>query len=210
VGISQDGEENADSAAKVGTSANEELYRFRALYETHYPSVYTFVLRRLFGSREDALDVTAEIFATAWRRATQVPPPPEDRLWLFGVARRILSRHQRGHLRRARLLVRLESEASVDRRIHDESVSTPSDRERVQAAIARLKFSDRDLLSLVLWDQFSHSEAAQVLGCSTNAVGLRLHKAKSRLRRELMVDQERHMRDAEDLTPPKREHENES
>ena len=64
-------------------------------------------------------------------------------------------------------------------------------RDRVQAAISRLKPSDRDVLSLVLWEQLSHSEAARVLGCSVNAVALRLHKARSRLRKELALGPER-------------------
>jgi RNA polymerase sigma-70 factor (ECF subfamily) len=173
------------------TFSDQQAYRFRSLYETHYPNVYAFVLRRLVGSPDDASDVTAEIFATAWRRVDQIPAPPEDRLWIYGVARRVLSRHQRSLWRRSRLLRRLEAEASLGVWTEDSSGRTVTERERVQAAIARLKPSDRDVLSLVLWEQLSHSEAAQVLGCSANAVGLRLHKARSRLRKELALAQER-------------------
>lgn len=72
-----------------------EVAPFEAFYRSQYPEVYAFVLRRLDGSREDVADVTAEVFATAWRRAAQMPPPPEDRLWLYGVARRVVSRHHR-------------------------------------------------------------------------------------------------------------------
>jgi DNA-directed RNA polymerase specialized sigma24 family protein len=35
---------------------------------------------------------------------------------------------------------------------------------------------------LVYWEQLSHAEAAQVLGCSPNAVAIRTHRAKERLR----------------------------
>jgi len=40
---------------------------------------------------------------------------------------------------------------------------------------------------LVSWDGCTHAEAAQVLDCSVNAVALRLHKAKTRLREDPLV-----------------------
>ncbi len=83
----------------------------------------------------------------------------------------------------------MKAEATLGFGAEHESGRIMSDRGRVQEAIARLKPSDRDVLSLVLWEQLSHSEAAQVLGCSVNAVGLRLHKVKSRLRKELVPGQ---------------------
>ena len=49
-------------------------------------------------------------------------------------------------------------------------------------ALATLKATDREALLLVYWEQLSYAEAAQVLGCSANAVGIRVHKAKARIR----------------------------
>ena len=54
-------------------------------------------------------------------------------------------------------------------------------------AINRLPDPYREVLQLVAWEGCSHSEAAQVLGCSVNAVALRLHKAKARLRKDPVV-----------------------
>jgi hypothetical protein len=53
------------------------------------------------------------------------------------------------------------------------------------AALDRLSVREREALQLVLWEELSHAEAAQVLGCSANAVAIRVHRAKTRLRREL-------------------------
>jgi RNA polymerase sigma factor (sigma-70 family) len=126
---------------------------------------------------------------TAWRRLDQLPAPPEDRLWVFGVARRVIFRHLRGSTRRSRLAERLGSEAFVASNKVDVAEGAVSDRLRVQAAIARLGRSDRDVLSLVFWEQLTHAEAAKLLGCSSNAVALRILKAKDRLRALLESDQ---------------------
>ena len=181
--------EGVPHATNPGIS-DRRAHRFNTLYESQYPAIYAFVLRRLVDPHDDVSDVTAEIFAIVWRRLDQVPAAPEDRLWIFGVARRVVERHQRSLWRRTRLLRRLEGEASLGTE-SEGSLGIVTDRERVQAAIARLKPSDRDVLSLVLWERLSHSEAAQVLGCSANAVGLRLHKARSRLREALALDPDR-------------------
>ncbi|HEX3946441.1 MAG TPA: sigma-70 family RNA polymerase sigma factor [Acidimicrobiales bacterium] len=160
---------------------------FEVFYRAQYAGIYAFVLRRLDGSREDVADVAAEVFATAWRRRDQLPPPPEDRPWIYGVAGRVLSRHRRGHGRRTRLLHRLQDQAPVGPRSVEpaDDASPPArsdDARRVRSAMARLREADREVLALVLWDRLSHAEAGQVLGCSANAVAIRMHRARARLR----------------------------
>jgi RNA polymerase sigma-70 factor, ECF subfamily len=63
--------------------------RFRALYESTFPEIYAFVARRhRLGVEID--DVVAETYLSAWRRIDDVPVPPGDRLWMYGVARNTL------------------------------------------------------------------------------------------------------------------------
>jgi hypothetical protein len=57
--------------------------------------------------------------------------------------------------------------------------------DRVLAALGRLSDREREALQLVLWEELSHADAAQVLGCSANAAAIRVHRAKARLRGEL-------------------------
>ena len=60
--------------------------RFEALYAAHYQAIAGYVLRRV--AADEADDVIAQVFTVAWRRFGEVPAPPGDRLWLFGVARK--------------------------------------------------------------------------------------------------------------------------
>jgi RNA polymerase sigma-70 factor (ECF subfamily) len=55
----------------------------------------------------------------------------------------------------------------------------------LRAALQRLSFDDQEVLRLVAWEGLSHAEVAQVLQCSTNAVGIRVHRARQRLEIEL-------------------------
>lgn len=150
---------------------------FEAFYNAHYQEISGYVRRRV--PEQEAADVTGQVFAVAWRRFDRIPPPPEDRLWLFGVARHSVADHRRSGLRRLRLHARLVQEAKPD----SASVETLDPQHvRISEAIAHLRPRDREALQLVLWDDLTHAEAAAVLGCSENAVDLRLRRARARLR----------------------------
>ena len=157
--------------------------RFQVLYLEQYDSIYAYVHRRLAGV--DVHDVVADVFAVAWRRLDEVPAAPEDRLWLYGVARRCVLRARRSGRRRSRLQDRLSDEARIRASTNGHTEDTRA--ELVRAAIERLRPSDREVLQLVMWEGLTRAEAARVLGSSVNAIALRLHKARARLRSELAV-----------------------
>ena len=154
--------------------------RFRALYQEQYGPIQSYAVRRT-ASPEDAADVVAETFMIAWRRLDDVPGPPADRLWLYGVARRVVAGRLRSARRRSGLLALLAASPAPDSAV----TSPPSVSDQVLEAIARLRPAEREVLRLVIWEQLSHAEAAQVLGCSVNAVATRVHRAKRRLRTAL-------------------------
>ena len=159
------------------TGKSDRAARFETFYNAHYQEISGYVRRRV--PEQEAADVIARVFVVAWRRFDQIPPPPERRLWLFGVARHSVAEYRRSGLRRLRLHARLAQEAELV----SSSVQTPDGLHTlVTAAIARLRPRDREALQLVLWDDLSHAEAAAILGCSENAVDLRLRRARARLR----------------------------
>jgi RNA polymerase sigma-70 factor (ECF subfamily) len=165
----------------VGEEGLEASDFFERLYEAQYGSIYAYVRRRMASSL-DVADVVSEVFTVAWRRIDDLPSPPQDRLWLFGVAQRCLLAHQRQRWSHARLLSMLESQSN---RIELVDVSGDPLHFRVQSALESLRFKDREVLTLVYWDGLTHADAAIVLGCSVNAVALRVKKAKARLQSKL-------------------------
>jgi RNA polymerase sigma factor (sigma-70 family) len=158
--------------------------RFEALYAEHYASIYAYVYRRLPGAVCEAPDVVADVFSVAWRRIDRIPSGSDARLWLYGLARHTLLNHRRGQRRRLRLFDRLHREASTAPQV---AVLADAADAWLVAAIERLPDAYREALRLVSWEGCSHAEAAEILGCSVNAVALRLHKAKARLREDPLV-----------------------
>lgn len=170
----------ATGAAVVGADRDRDAaeLRFRELYRANFRPVQSYAVNRL-GAADDVPDVVAEVFTIAWRRLADIPPPPADRFWLYGTARRVIARRYRSAGRLRNLLGRLAAE-----RYPTQQPAGAFDpvTEHVLAALAELKAAEREALLLVHWEQLSYAEAAQVLGCSANAVGIRVYKAKARMR----------------------------
>ena len=154
--------------------------RFEACFRRNYADVARFCARRA-ASAHDAEDAATEVFATAWRRLGDVPDEPGDRLWLFGVARRVLANQARGARRRTQLVARLQAAA-----VPAPEPSTGSEAARVLArALAALSDGDRELLLLTGWEELTPAQIAVVLGRPAPLVSRRLHRARGRLAAQL-------------------------
>ncbi|XVQ06503.1 RNA polymerase sigma factor [Spirillospora sp. CA-255316] len=162
---------------------DERRLRFERIYAAHRAKILGYALRRT-ADPQDAADVLAETFLIAWRKLDDVPRGEAARLWLYGVARRVLANHHRGERRRSSLVGDLAGQLRIDLAAH--RVSRPEgELAAIAAAFGELSENDRELLSLVGWENLDHGEIAAVLGCSRNAVRIRLHRARRRFARAL-------------------------
>jgi RNA polymerase sigma-70 factor, ECF subfamily len=152
---------------------------FRRLYQTYFSPIAAYTRRRL--DRPDADDAVADIFLVAWRRLEDIPSGDLALAWLYSVARRVVSQGNRTSRRRHRLLARLTMLKRPDEAELPEGESL-GEREVVHLALGRLPPNDQELLRLAEWEGLSAAELALVLGCSTNAVAIRLHRAHRRFR----------------------------
>ncbi len=167
-------------------SSGEES--FRALYQAHQRAILAYAIRRT-GQRADADEVVAETFLVAWRRPDDVPGEPDTLPWLYGVARGVLANFRRSGRRQSLVRERLAGlpieAAEVDVHARDDSLRA------VHGALQSLKRDDRELIRLIAWEGLSHRQVGQVLGCSENAVAVRLHRIRRRLSVELDHEQRR-------------------
>lgn len=156
--------------------------RFRVAYDANYSRILGYALRRT-ASAEDAADVVSETFTIAWRRIEDLPSGTEARLWLYGIARRVLANHHRGERRRSRLAERITRDVSAAMPAPDRGLAEGVD--GIVEAFRRLRERDREILGLVAWEGLGRDELAKVLGCSTTAAKVRLHRARKRFAQQL-------------------------
>ena len=151
--------------------------RFEALYCAHAGAVLAYARRRTSAANAD--DVMADVFLIAWRRLGDVPP--DARIWLLGVARRVLANQRRGQTRQRALRERLAPQLHATSPAADRDVRD----ERVLRALAGLREEDREALLLLGWEELSHAEAARVLGIRARTFSVRAHRARRRFARAL-------------------------
>lgn len=153
--------------------------RLEGLWRDHAPTLFGFAVRRTM-SRDDAWDVVAEVYVVACRRIDDIPEGAAARLWLFGTARKVLSNQSRSKRRYRDLAERAAAESQQDS-IPD---GGPLD-DVVRTALERLSPGDRELVLLTTWDGLDPSEVSALLALPPGTVRVRLHRARSRLRRHL-------------------------
>ncbi|SEG93070.1 RNA polymerase sigma-70 factor, ECF subfamily [Nonomuraea solani] len=155
--------------------------RFEEIYASSYRPLLGYALRRC-PDPDDAADVVAETFLVAWRRVTEVPEGDEARLWLFGVARKVLANQRRGERRHEQRTAALREQLAASPLVARPPGDDLSQMGRVFRALPE---DDRELLALVAWERLDPGQIAKVLGISRNAVRVRLYRARRRFARGL-------------------------
>ena len=159
-------------------SAEERRERFEALVPALVDPLRRFLARRTDPATAD--DVLAETLLVCWRRLDDLPEEPLP--WAYGVARNCLANATRGVRRQERLAARI---AVVDPPAASTSGPGEGDDPDLADAIGALREEDAELLRLWAWEQLTPAEIAAVLDVTPNAVSIRLHRAREKLREEL-------------------------
>jgi RNA polymerase sigma-70 factor (ECF subfamily) len=143
------------------------------------PQVLGYLARRV-SPVEDAGDLYTQVLTITWQKLRVVPADDREALaWMLGVARRCLANHRRGLVRRTALTERLRGE------LRETTEPRDDDAFDAQRALATLSSADRELVTLVYWEELTCAEAAGVLGISATAARKRLERARASLRRWL-------------------------
>jgi len=130
--------------------------------------------RRRARPHEEAADLLAELFLTAWRKRKSIPDDAEEaRMWLFGAAHNTLRNWARGQRRHDERGVRLRDELRA--------IGSSPDLDEVRTAIKRLPANQAELVRLVHWEGFSIVQAARILGLSESTTRGRYQRARNRL-----------------------------
>jgi RNA polymerase sigma-70 factor (ECF subfamily) len=154
--------------------------RLRAVAEANSRALFAYLARRV-ADREDAADLLSETLLATWRRLRDLPADDEAaRMWMFGIARRVLANHHRGRRRRAALAEGLRSALSAAPPLDPAPLA-----HSVQAAIAALPGELTEIVRLIHWDGFSQAEVAGLLGIPASTVRGRYARARVLLRERL-------------------------
>lgn len=174
-----DGEPDLIKKAVGGDSS-----AFGSLYDRYQPAIYRFVAIKV-GSREEAEDITHQVFLSAWQkvRAYKHRGHPFSS-WLYQIARNMVIDHYRS--RHDDLsLDKLDPESSIIPAVAQFDLSIKLQLEKVHHAIKELKPDYQDVIILRFVEDLPLREVSAILKKSEGAVKLSQHRAIKELKKTL-------------------------
>lgn len=159
---------------------------FGSLYDYYQPKIYRFVLIKV-GRREDAEDLTHEVFKSAWesiRTYKNLGHPFSS--WLYRIARNQIIDFWRTRRQEASL-ERIDPEYFVVPATAQFDVSDRMEMEKVQSAISKLKPAYQDVIVMRFVEDLPIKEVAATLDKSEGAIKLLQHRAIRELKKVLEV-----------------------
>jgi RNA polymerase sigma factor (sigma-70 family) len=152
---------------------------FVELVHRHAGAVSSYLVRRV--GTTTAEDLLADVWIAAFRsRAAYDRSRPSARPWLFGIARNVI--HTFWRTRPDEDLMpdvinapTIDPWAAVNDRIDGLTV--------VREVLSGLPIEQREVLFLVVWEQLTVTDAAEVIGMPASTARSHLHRARSVLRK---------------------------
>ncbi len=183
-----------NTVSQETTAGNAALNDLGALFRNHYKGIFR-VAYRITGSQSDAEDVLQTIFVRLTRSWTGCELLPNARAFLYRAAINASLDIVRGRKRaNAVSLDAVDLDPTANH-----SFPTPADdladmelRGLVRQAVARLEGRAATAFTLRYYEGYDNNQIAEILGTSALVVGVTLHRARTRLRKEIGSYLEKH------------------
>lgn len=173
-----------DAAVMARLQAGDET-ALHAIMERWEKPALNFIYRYV-NNWSVAVDLAQETFVRVYQNRGRYEPRAAFSSWLFAIAVNLCRTHRRWESRRRHGGVEESERALAD---EPDTATTPDDsanrddRARmVREAIGDLPHRLRVVVLLFEFEDLSHREIAEALGCSEKAVETRLYRARKQLR----------------------------
>jgi RNA polymerase sigma-70 factor (ECF subfamily) len=134
--------------------------------------------RRIMGSEAEAQEILQELFMSFMQRPEQLAGKASMTAWLYGATTHLCLNTLRNRRNRARLLqLQPVTATATAAAVSAESVYS------VQQMLAALPDELAQVAVYYYFDEMTHEEIAEVVGCSRRQVGNLLQQVNERLRR---------------------------
>ncbi len=181
-----------DENTLVQRAAKGERDAFSQLLQQYQKPIYNLALR-MVGDREDAADLTQDVFLKAWRSLPFFKEECSFSTWLYRLASNICIDFLRHQKRR-----RTVSLVFLDRDDEETAYDPPSGEPEPEQLLLRreqlrelaramdaLEVEYRQILTLRVIDGLDYSQIAEILECKVGTVKSRLSRARAKLRLNL-------------------------
>lgn len=158
--------------------------RLALVFERHHLHLYNFFLR-LTRQRGVSEDLVQEVFLRLLRYRSSYRPGAPFAPWMWQIARNVHFDHVKG-LQPYVSLDELKEGLPDDREGSDSHLQRDQEAAHLQAALARLDPSKRELLLLSRNPDLAYKDLAPLMACSVGTLKVQVHRALKELKAVFM------------------------
>lgn len=191
--LTSDSRDSAKSATpQKAVAKNAELEELAVLFQEHHKAIFR-IAYRITGSRSDAEDVLQTIFLRLTPNRRDLSPNPEGYLHRAAVnaSLDLIRRRTRANFV-ALDVIDFSKEAKLSVASPEEDFADIELRELIRHAVAKLEGHAATAFALRYFEGYDNRRIAEILGTSQMVVAVTLHRARTRLRKEIGSYLEKH------------------
>jgi RNA polymerase sigma factor (sigma-70 family) len=194
MGVGQHTNPHDAAAELVRRAQTGDRAAFGELVRRYRDRIFALVLH-LTGNESDADDITQEVFWGAFRRIQQFAGRSEFFTWVYRIAVNRALNSNRSRTRRGETPL---DDPRICKALAADAAGDPARAAELRQTYARLLFAldnlppeMRTTVVLVALQGLSHAEAAVIQRCSPGTIAWRIHHARLRLQRALLLPRSR-------------------
>ncbi len=173
-------------------AGNAELEELAGLFRDYHKTIFR-IAYRITGSRSDAEDVLQTIFLRLTPNRRELSPNPEGYLHRAAVNASLDLLRSRTRANSVSLdVIYFNKEAKLSTPSPEDDFADAELRELIRHAVAKLEGRAATAFALRYFEGYDNNRIAQVLGTSQMVVAVTLHRARTRLRKEIGSYLEKH------------------
>lgn len=159
---------------------------FESVYGEYKNQIFLFALGKI-GSREDALDITANTFMAFWESVENFENRSSYKTWLFAICRNKINDFYRKHYREQAMFDHsFDISDYKEEDLVDNSDNTLVNRFGFRELLGGLKNHERDLLLLKYMNNLNFAECAQVLNITETSARVSHHRIIKKLKNQII------------------------
>ncbi|MBU9713827.1 RNA polymerase sigma factor [Evansella tamaricis] len=157
-----------------------DIAKFEIIIETYQHRIFTYCFRML-GHRQEAEDITQDVFLLAFEKIDQYKPIDSFSAWLYKTAHNTCLNHiKRKQLFHHKIMhwLRLDADGS-----HEKDIDNWILKDSLQYALQKLPPRDRSLVVYKILEDKSYSELSTLLHTNEVTIRKRYERAIKKIRR---------------------------
>ncbi len=157
-----------------------DLQQVSLLFDRYHKRIFNF-LARMTLEREQAEDLTQNVFMRIIRYRTSYRTGMKFQAWIFQVARNVFSDHYQAHKNRKAAFVDVEKIG--DHIMDNEEGNMKEEKDQLlQRSMALLNEEQRELLVLTRFQHMKYEEVADLMDTTVANIKVKVHRAIAKLR----------------------------